>query len=607
MSKRKNLKNLAVVAHVDHGKTTLIDGLLRDSGAFDGVASQERIMDSGELEKEKGITIRAKNCAFTWNDKKINLLDTPGHSDFSGEVERSLYMVDGILLLVDAAEGPLPQTRFVLTKAMEQRKKIAVMINKVDRKDARADEVKDEIEDLFLEMMELTGHDELDLDIPFFYGSAINGWAGKSLEETSDMKELLNFLAGDFYPSPSIDDTDQFKMLVTNLSYSSYLGQMAIGKIYSGEVVKNQRCKRIRSDSEINENFKVSSIQIFDNLGIGEVESAEAGEIVLLAGAKEVQIGDTLGSENIEDTIQAITIDPPTVGVHVSVNTSPFSNKEGEYLTSRQLEEFLIEMCKNNVSIKYEATDDPKVFKLMARGELQLAVIFEELRRKGYEFMLSRPEVVLKEVEGKKLEPFEKLTLDIPSDTVGAITEKLAKRKGIMSGMNAVGENRTRMVFDIPSRGLIGYRSQFLTDTRGEGLIATEFAGYNDYAGDMLSRQSGAIISDRAGKTTPYALFNLLNTGKFFVKPGESCYEGMIIGEHNKTNDANVNCTREKHLSSVRTAGKDVNVVLPPVPPRNLEWALDWIAQDELVEVTPKNIRLRKKALQSNKRSVIRS
>jgi GTP-binding protein len=607
MTPYKFLKNIAVVAHVDHGKTTLVDGLLQQSGTYsDRDEVVERVMDSGDIEKERGITIKAKNCAIFWNDCKINLLDTPGHADFGGEVERSLMMVDGVLLLVDAAEGCLPQTRFVLSKAMQRGIKIGVVVNKVDRPDARIDEVKGEIEDLLLELASFLDIGDFDLDIPFLYASGKDGWASLNQEEpTKDLKVLLDFMASDYYPVPTFDKTGDLKLLITNLSYSSYLGALSIGRIEQGSVKKHMQATLLGKDKK--KNFKVSAIQVYDKLGTTEVDNAQAGEIVILAGVEETQIGDTISDNKEAQPIERIEVEPPTVGVFVSVSTSPLSGQEGEYLTSRKLEEFLEDSCRHNVSLKYSGTDDPKVYKLMGRGELQLAIVFEELRREGFEFMLSRPEVLfLEDEEGNKTEPYEKLVLDIPAESTGAVTEKLAQRKGLMEGMIPIGDFRTRMEFIIPSRGLIGYRSRFLTDTRGEGIMSSEYLGYRPYAGDMLARQNGAIVADRAGKLTPYALFNLLSLGKQFVKPGEKCYEGNVIGEYTKTNDTNVNAVREKHLSSMRTAGKDVNIILPPIQSRTLDWALDWIDVDEWVEVTPTSIRIRKKILEANKRSVVR-
>jgi len=523
------LKNIAIVAHVDHGKTTLVDELLKQSGLFSAHEQvAERVMDSGELEKERGITIKAKNCAIRWKDTKINLLDTPGHADFGGEVERSLMMVDGILLLVDASEGPLPQTRFVLSKALERDIRVAVFINKVDRPDQRIEEVQSEVEDLLLELASQSGHD-IDLDIPFLYGSGRTGYASNDKDRREgNLHPMLDFLVSDYYPAPKVDKDGPAQLLVTNLSYSNYLGALMVGRIQRGTIHNGKQLMWIGAEAK-NKTFKVTSLQIYDGLGMSNVES-----------------------------------------------------------------------------VKYVPTSDPKVFILKARGELQVAVVFEEIRRAGFELMIARPQVITKEENGQLFEPFERLVLDVPNESTGAITEKMASRKGKLEAMIPFGEGRTRMEFTVPSRGLIGYRSTFLTDTKGQGLMSSYFVGYEPHVGKMLSRQNGALISDRAGKITPYALFNLLSSGRQFVLPGEQAYEGQVVGEHTRPNDLNINVCREKHLSSVRTAGKDENIILPPIPPRTLDWALDWIDDDEWVEVTPKSIRIRKKELSQNQRTVVR-
>jgi GTP-binding protein len=601
------LKNIAVVAHVDHGKTTLVDELLKQSGLFSAhEQTTERMMDSGELERERGITIRAKNCAFRWNDTKINLLDTPGHADFGGEVERSLMMVDGVLLLVDASEGPLPQTRFVLTKALERGIKIGVFINKVDRADERIDEVRGEVEDLLLEIVAQIDKD-VDLDIPFYYGSGRNGYASTDKNRREgDMKPLLDFFTSDYYPETTFDRSGPLQLLVTNLSYSNYLGALMVGRIQRGVIHNAKQAMWVGREGTKPKAFKITGVQIFDGLGMSSVETAEAGEIVIISGFETGDIGDTITDVGTPEALPRIEVEPPTVSVQVSVSTSPMSGREGEYLTSRRLEEFLLSAVRTNVSLKFTPTDDPKVFVMKARGELQIAVVFEEIRRQGFELMIARPQVITREENGVLEEPFERLVLDVPNDATGVITEKLATRKGMMANMMNYGDGRTRMEFEIPSRGLIGYRSVFLTDTKGQGLMSSYFLGYRPHVGKMLGRTNGALVSDRAGKTTPYALFNLLASGKQFVKPTEEVYEGMVVGEHTRPNDLNLNVCREKHLSSVRTAGKDENIILPPIPPRTLEWALDWIDEDEWVEVTPKNIRIRKKILPGNQRTVVR-
>jgi GTP-binding protein len=600
------LKNIAIVAHVDHGKTTLVDELLKQSGLFSAHEQLvERVMDSGELERERGITIKAKNCAFRWKGTKINLLDTPGHADFGGEVERSLMMVDGIMLLVDASEGPLPQTRFVLSKALERGIRVAVFINKVDRADERIDEVRSEIEDLVLELASQSGL-EIDLDIPFLYGSGRNGYASSDKNRREgNLEPMLDFFISDYYPDPVVDKEGPAQLLVTNLTYSNYLGSLMVGRVQRGVVFNNKQIAHIPADGKVKV-FKVTSLQIFEGLGMSNVDSAEAGEIVIISGLENGNIGDTLASVEKPEVLPRIEVEPPTVSVQVSVSTSPMSGREGEYLTSRKLEEFLLDAIRKNVSLKYESTSDPKVFILKARGELQVAVVFEEIRRAGFELMIARPQVITKEIEGQLMEPFERLVLDVPNESTGAITEKMAVRKGRLEAMQPFGEGRTRMEFHVPSRGLIGYRSTFLTDTKGQGLMSSYFVGYEPHVGKMLARQNGALISDRAGKITPYALFNLLASGRQFVLPTEQSYEGQVVGEHTRPNDLNLNVCREKHLTSVRTAGKDENIILPPIPSRTLDWALDWIDDDEWVEVTPKSIRIRKKELNQNLRKVTR-
>lgn len=601
------IKNLAIVAHVDHGKTTLIDEIFKQCGTFEKhIQAEERVMDSGELEKERGITITAKNCAINWKDIKINLIDTPGHADFGGEVERSLMMVDGILLLVDAAEGPLPQTRFVLSKALEKGLKVSVMLNKIDRHDQRHEEVKAEIEDLILELIDTYQLTDYDFNTPFFYGSGRDGYA--SLDPDSregTLAPLLDLFVSDYYPFPDVNKDAPFSMVVTNLSYSPYLGTLMIGKILNGKVNKNEMVKIW--GKEKTQSFRLTSIQAYKGLVQVPMDEAEAGEIIITAGFEDAHIGDTIAATTVTEALPRIDVEPPTVAINVSVNTSPIAGREGEYLTSRRLEEFLQKAVRLNVALQYEPTNDPKIFILKGRGELQLAIVFEEIRRAGYELMVSRPNVLFKEDEnGELLEPFEKVVMDVPSESTGVITEKMNERKGRMENMIPFGENRTRIEFKIPSRGLIGFRSEFLTNTKGQGLMSSYFLGYEKHLGKMLARANGALISDRSGKTTGYALFNLLSSGKQFVKPGEEVYEGMVIGESTRKNDLNLNVCREKHLSSVRTAGKDENIILPPLQERTLDWAIDWIDEDEWVEVTPKNIRIRKKELDSTKREVKR-
>jgi GTP-binding protein len=601
------LKNIAIVAHVDHGKTTLVDELLKQSGVYAAHEHvTERVMDSGELEKERGITIRAKNCAIRWKDTKINLLDTPGHADFGGEVERSLMMVDGIMLLVDASEGPLPQTRFVLSKAVEKGIKVAVFINKVDRHDSRIDEVKSEVEDLLLEIASMSHIDNFDLDIPFYYGSGRNGYASLDKDRRDgNMHMMLDFFISDYYPSPKVQIEGGLQLLVTNLSYSNYLGVLMVGRIQRGTIENAKQALWIGKEGK-SKTFKTTSVQIYDGLGVAQVPSASAGEIVIIAGLEEANIGDTICSPDSPEALPRIEVEPPTVSVQVSVSTSPLSGREGEYLTSRRLEEFLQDATRKNVSIKYEGTSDPKVFLLKARGELQIAVVFEEIRRQGFELMIARPQVITK-MEGEQLlEPFERLVLDVPTEFTGTLTQEMNTRKGKLESMLPFGETRTRLEFTIPSRGLIGYRSSFLTTTKGQGLMSSYFLGYQPHVGKMLGRINGALIADRSGKATPYALWGLLDSGRQYIAPGDEVYEGQVVGEHTRANDLNVNVCREKALNNVRSKNKDENIILPPPPERTLDWALDLIDDNEWVEVTPKNIRIRKKELSANKRSVVR-
>jgi GTP-binding protein len=601
-----DIRNIAIVAHVDHGKTTLVDGLFRQSQTIsDRDFTYERIMDSGDIEKERGITITAKNCAINWKNVKINLVDTPGHSDFGGEVERSLSMVDGILLLVDAAEGPLPQTRFVLSKAMQLRLKPLVIINKMDRSDARAEEVEREIEDLFLELAEAFSIHDFDLHIPMLYASGRDGWASLSKNEKgTNLTSLLDFIV-DYFPAPKVVVDGPFQLLVSNLSHSTYLGAQAIGRIQRG-VLKEYDILSLLRDDNRKSTVRAVKILVFDGPVQKDTTQAQAGEIVIVSGVEGAQIGDTITDPTCEERLPRITVEPPTVGVHVSVNTSPFSGKDGDYMTSRKLEEFLIEACRKNVALQYEITDDPKVFLFKGRGEFQLSIVFEEWRRRDCEFMVGRPQVLMKEIDGQLLEPFERLVLDVPADCVGIITEKLSVRKGALKKIIPFGPERNRLEFLIPSRGLIGYRGTFLTDTRGAGLMSSIFDSYKPFIGKMLARIQGALIADRTGRVTAYALNGLLGNGRQFVRPGDTVYEGMIVGEHSKANDLNINPAREKHVSNVRNKNKDENIVLPFVPVMSLEFALAWIDDDEFVEVTPKNIRLRKKILTSNQRTVIR-
>lgn len=599
-----SIRNLAIIAHVDHGKTTLIDGLFKQAGVFDEhKAQEERVMDSGDQEKERGITIRAKNASLGWKDTRINIVDTPGHADFGGEVERALFMVDGALLLVDAAEGPLPQTRFVLKKALEQNIKIIVVINKVDRHDARIDEIEEKVLELFYEVA--SSDDQVNFTT--FYASAKNGWASATKnEETSDFSQLLDAIVKNI-PSPKIEENAPFKMLVTNLSYSNFVGQVAIGRVVSGSVKLNERIKIIDCNNA-EKAFNVTSLETFSGLGTEAIPELGAGNIALLSGMKEPKIGDTICAEEVTTALPRISVDPPTVSMRMSVNTSPFAGKDGKYATSRKLEELLSKACLNNVALSYEKTDTSELFMVKGRGELQLVVLLEELRREGYEMMVGRPEVLAIEQDGQMMESEENLVVDLPEDSVGAVTEMLSQNGGRMEFMEkSESSKRARLEFKIPTRGLIGIRSRMMTLSRGEAIYASSLNGYIPYQGKRFSRKNGAIVCDRPGTTSLYALDTLESRGKLFLREGIPCYEGMIFGENNRKEDLNANPTKEKKLTNMRASGKDEASKIAPIKDLTLDEALEWIDEDEWIEITPKTIRLRKQELRTNMRKIVRS
>ncbi len=598
----KQLKNIAIIAHVDHGKTTLIDGLLQQTGTFkEHQALVERVMDSMDLEKEKGITIRAKNASIYYKDYKINIVDTPGHADFGGEVERTLTMVEGVLLLVDAAEGPLPQTRFVLQKALNLNLVPIVILNKVDRSDARIHEVENEIYELFFEL----GASEQQISFPIIYASAKEKRASKTPNDRGQNLLVILDTIIDVIPSPQYSETAPLQMMVCNIGYSPYLGPLAIGKIRGGTIKSGMPAVQI-CENDVTESFRITALRSYDGLKEVEVDVLTMGDIAIVAGMKEATIGDTICAQDNVIPLPRIKVDPPTISVFFSVNTSPLSGKEGNYLTSRKLYERLMLEAQNNISIKIQATQSAEVFEVKGRGELQLCIIAETIRREGFELMVSRPHILFKEENGQKLEPVEYVVVDIPDNYMGAVTEKVSSRKGKINKIQPLGHGRVRMEFRIPSRGFIGYRSQFLTDTRGEGLISSYLDGYEPYSGALLTRANGALISDRAGATTGYAIYHLEDRGKIFVSPGMEVYEGMVVGEHNKQNDLNINVVREKKLTNMRAAGKDDNIKLTPVQEMSLEKAMSWIEDDEWIEITPKNLRLRKHILSSNSRTIIR-
>ncbi len=595
---REDLRNIAIVAHVDHGKTTLVDAMLWQSGVFR--ANQEvvdRIMDSNDLEREKGITILAKNTAVRYGAHKINIVDTPGHADFGGEVERTLKMVDGVLLLVDASEGPLPQTRFVLKKALELGLAPIVVINKIDRKDARPAEVLDEIYDLFID---LDAH-EGQLDFPVLYTIARDGIC-RFTPDGEDHKLVPLFEAIiEHIPAPIYEPDLPLQMLVLNLDYSDYIGRLAIGRIVNGTVSAKQDVALVRLDGSLSR-ARVTNLYVFENLDRTEVAQAGPGEIVALAGFAEVHIGDTVTEVDRPSPLPRVVVDEPTVSMVFSINTSPFAGQEGKYITSRHLKDRLERELLTNVSIRIEPCDTPDAFQVSGRGELQMAILIEMMRREGFELAVSKPEVITRKENGEVFEPMEKLVIDCPEEFVGIVTEKMGRRKGRMTNMVNHGTGRVRLEFRIPSRGLIGFRNQFLTDTRGTGLLNHLFDGYEAWQGDIPHRTTGALAADRAGRITAYAIEHAQDRGKMFVEPGDRCYEGMVVGENAREEDIDVNIVKEKKLTNMRSSNSEESVHLLPAQKMSLEQALEWIREDELLEVTPAALRLRKRVLQANVR-----
>ncbi|PCJ48921.1 MAG: translational GTPase TypA [Candidatus Neomarinimicrobiota bacterium] len=596
--RKNNFRNIAIIAHVDHGKTTLIDGLLQQSGTFKSHQKvEERVMDSMDLEKERGITIIAKNTAVQFKDVKINIMDTPGHADFGGEVERSLNLVDGALLLVDASEGPLPQTRFVLKKTLEKNLPVILVINKIDRSDARIDEVLNEVYDLFIDL----DATEEQIEFPILYTNAKAGIAHNELDDDSkDLTPLFNAIL-EHIKGPVADDNHTPQFLVTNLDYDPYVGQVAIGRLNNGKLEMNQSYALCSADG-IRNRQKFSALYTFIGLQKIQVDTLEAGDIIAVAGIDGVTIGDTISSNENPEPLPRIVIDEPTVSMLFYVNNSPFAGKEGKYLTSRNISERLEKEILGNVSLQVHATDRTDVFEVRGRGELQMAILIETMRREGYEFMVSKPRVITHEKNGKVMEPMEKVFLDIPDDKVGIITEKLSERKGRMTNLVNHGHGRVSMDFVIPSRGLIGFRSQFLTDTRGAGIMNKLFDGYAPWFGPIPQRNSGAMVADRKGKVTTYACLGMVDRGELFIEVGTEVYDGMIIGERNRTEDLTLNITREKKLTNMRAAASDSTVVLRPPKQLSLDQSIEFIAEDELVEVTPLSIRLRKMELDPHKR-----
>ncbi|NOY53475.1 MAG: translational GTPase TypA [Deltaproteobacteria bacterium] len=596
--KREEIRNIAIIAHVDHGKTTLVDGMLKQSGTFRANEEvKERVMDSIDLERERGITILAKNTAVQYEGVKINIVDTPGHADFGGEVERTLKMVDGVLLLVDASEGPLPQTRFVLQKALELKLPPILVINKIDRPDERIGEVLDEVYDLFIDL----DATEEQLDFPIVYTNARQGEARREMEEKAvDLRPLFELIL-ETIPAPEGDPAAPLQLLITNLDYSDYVGRLAIGRVMSGTVRVGDTVAMVHAEGEIVKT-RVTSIFTFEGLKRTEAEQASVGEIVSLSGIEGIGIGDTITDAENPSPLPGIHVDEPTLSMVFAVNTSPFAGREGTYVTSRHLRERLEKELLYNVSIRVDFSQ-PDAFKVMGRGELQLAILIEMMRREGYELSVSMPEIITREVDGVLHEPMELLIVDVPEEFVGAVTQQVGVKKGKMLKMQNNGHGRVRLEFRIPSRGLIGFRSQFMTETRGTGLVNHLFDGYEPWHGAMTKRNTGTLVADRAGKATPYALFHLQPRGTLFIRERTEVYEGMIVGEHSRENDLDVNVTREKKLTNIRAAAADEALQLVPPKTLSLEECLEFIGEDELLEVTPGAMRLRKKILSGQKRA----
>ena len=599
MERNASLRNVAISAPVDHGTTTLVDALFRQSGVFRADQQvDDRVMDNMDLERERVITIAAKNCAVTWNGVKINIIDTPGHADFGGEVERSLSMATGAILLVDASEGPLPQTRFVLRKTLEAGLPVVVVINKIDRKDARPQEVLNEVYDLFIDL----GATEEQLEFPVLYAIGRDGVAMRGLEdERKDLTPLFETIV-DSIPGPAHDPDEPFQMLVADLDYSDYLGRLAVGRIMHGAVHAKEALACIGEDGAPRP-LRVSRLQVYDGLALSDVERAEPGDIVVLAGIEDVTIGDTICTREAPAALPRIRVDEPTVAMRFGINTSPLAGRVGKIVQSRAIQDRLVRESLRNVAIRVEETPDRDAFLVKGRGEFQMAILIETMRREGFELSVGRPEVILKkDAAGKTLEPMEHLYVDCDEVFMGVVTDKLAQRKGRLLNCANSGTGRVRLEFSVPSRGLIGYRDEFLTDTKGTGIMNSYLEGYEEWRGDFPTRFTGSIVADRPGSAVAYALFNLEPRGSLFVEPGDPVYEGMIVGEHNRDNDIDVNATKEKKLTNLRAAGKDENVILTPVRRMTLERALHFVREDEQVEVTPKSLRLRKNELSALKR-----
>ncbi len=599
--KREDIRNIAIIAHVDHGKTTLVDELLKQSGVFrENQEVEERVMDSNDIERERGITILSKNTAITYKDTKINIIDTPGHADFGGEVERVLKMVNGVILVVDAFEGAMPQTKFVLKKALELSLPVLVCVNKIDRPEARPAEVVDEILELFIDLEA----DEEQLDCPFLFASARDGIAKADMDDPGkDMQPLFDAIL-DYIPAPEGDPEADTQVLISTIDYNDYVGRIGIGKVDNGSIRVNQDAVIVNHhDPDKCEKVKISKLYEFEGLNRVEVESAGIGSIVAISGISDIHIGDTLCSPENPKAIPFQKISEPTIAMQFMVNDSPLAGQEGKYVTSRHLRDRLYRMLNTDVSLRVEDTESTDAYKVSGRGELHLSVLIENMRREGYEFAVSKAEVLYKKDEqGKTLEPMEHAYVDVPEEFTGTVIDKLSQRKGELQSMTPLNDGSTRLEFLIPSRGLIGYRGEFLTDTKGNGVINSEYAGYGPYKGEIAYRKQGSLIAFESGETITYGLFNAQERGTLFVGPGEKVYGGMIVGEHAKSDDIEVNVCKKKNLTNTRSSGADEALRLTPKRELSLEQALDYIDTDELLEVTPENLRIRKKILDSTER-----
>ncbi|MEI7884792.1 MAG: translational GTPase TypA [Clostridia bacterium] len=594
----QGIRNIAIIAHVDHGKTTLVDAMLKQSGIFrKNEVIQERVMDSNDLERERGITIFAKNTAVHYHEYKINVVDTPGHADFGGEVERIMKMVDGVLLIVDAYEGPMPQTRFVLRKALEMGLSPLVVVNKIDRPDARVDEVVDEVLDLFIEL----GASEAQCDFGVVYASARRGIAMKNISDAGENLQVLFDAIIEYIPAPIVDEKAPMQLLVSSLAYDNYIGRICIGKVCKGTIKDGEQVNIIQRSGKIIK-AKINKLMVFEGLGRQDVECAIAGEIVAIAGLEDVSIGETICDINCTEALEAIDIDEPTLSMNFIVNTSPFAGKEGSHVTSRKLRERLFKELNTNVSLRVEETDSPDSFKVSGRGELHLSVLIENMRREGYELQVSKPEVIFKNINGIKCEPVESLILDISQDYMGGVMEKIGERKADLQNMTTLNDTQMRLEFLIPSRSLIGFRSEFLTQTRGEGIMSHVFDSYQPYKGDIKTRFRGSLVASEMGEANPYGLNSVEDRGDLLIIPGTRVYEGMIVGECNREQDVEVNVCKKKQLTNVRSSSADDAIRLKEPRILSLEEALEFIENDELVEATPLSIRMRKKYLTRDER-----